>query len=71
MQPIGLEDLLVLIRQSLLENGPVGCHDLGSHEIMTYRELMERATEHFDGPALILGATFCTQILHSPQSYTF
>ena len=48
MQPIGLEDLLVLIRQSLLESGPNGCHDVGSHEIMTYRELMERAAEHFD-----------------------
>ena len=48
MQPIGLDDLLILIRQSLLENGPAGCHDVGSHEIMTYRELMERAAEHFD-----------------------
>lgn len=48
MQPIGLEDLLVLIRQSLLESGPNGCHDVGSHEIMTYRELMERAAEQFD-----------------------
>ena len=43
MQPIGLEDLIVLIRQSLLEKGPSGCHDIGSTEIMTYRQLMERA----------------------------
>ena len=43
MQPIGVDDLTKLIHHSLLEQGPSGCHDVGASEIMTYRQLMERA----------------------------
>ena len=43
MQPIGVDDLVSLIHQSLKEKGPSGCHDVGASETMTYRQLMERA----------------------------
>lgn len=45
MQPIGVDDLVALVYQSLKEEGPSGCHDVGASEIMTYRQLMERAAK--------------------------
>ena len=32
-----------LVHRSLQEEGPAGCHDVGASDIMTYRQLMERA----------------------------
>ena len=45
MQPIGLEDLVSLIKQSLTERGPAGCHDVCAPDLMTYRQLMESVAE--------------------------
>ena len=43
MQPIGVRDLVTLIRQVLIDGGPGGCHDVGTHEVMSYKELMFKA----------------------------
>ena len=45
MQPIGVRDLVTLIRQVLIDGGPGGCHDVGTHAIMSYKELMMKAAE--------------------------
>ena len=62
MQPIGLDDLVTLIRQSLIENGPVGCHDVGGSEVMTYKELMERAARQM---------SLSRKFVYSPIGNTF
>ena len=62
MQPIGLEDLVTLIRQSLIESGPSGCHDVGTKEVMTYRELMERVAQQMSLPR---------KFIYSPIGNTF
>lgn len=46
MQPIALGDLLLLIKKALeLSTPPAGCHDIGGHDIMTYRMLIERSAK--------------------------
>ena len=65
MQPIGLEDLVVLIRASLLEQGPPGCHDVGSSEVMSYRQLMERAAEEMSVNRFFLPSPIGNTLLYS------
>ena len=45
MQPIGLEDLVFLIKQALSDGGPEGCHDVCAPDVMTYRQLMESVAD--------------------------
>ena len=48
MQPIGVRDPVTLVRQVLIDGGPGGCHDVGTHEVMSYKELMVKAAEQLN-----------------------
>ena len=48
MQPIGVRNLVTLIRHALIEGGPDGCHDVGTDAIMTYKELMVKAAKQLN-----------------------